>query len=303
MNRPQAAAQTTTVPPVTVQEPRTALLPLLFDSPHSGTVVPPWMQPVAPPEALATGCDAFVDELYGAAPDHGCTLVAATFPRWAIDPNRARDDIDPELLDAPWPAPVAVSDKSRSGMGLIRRLALPGVPVHGRRLTVAEVQSLIRDYYDPYHEAVGTRLDALHARFGGVWHVDCHSMKSRGNAMNVDAGQARPDFVVSDREGLTSGRDFIDCAVGTLRGLGYRVNVNDPYKGAELIRRYADPAANRHAIQIEINRALYMDETTRERHQGFDALAADLERLIIALTAFIATLCAGNVRPAAIASQ
>jgi N-formylglutamate deformylase len=112
-------------------------------------------------------------------------------------------------------------------------------------------------------------------------------MKSRGNAMNIDAGQARPDFVISDREGSTSEPGFIGCAVDTLRGLGYRVNVNNPYKGAELVRRYSNPAANRHSIQIEVNRALYMDETTRERHQGFDTLAANLEKLILALTGFI----------------
>lgn len=289
--------------PVIVHPPQGAPLPLLFDSPHSGFIVPPHMTPAAPPEALATSCDAYVDELYGRAPAHGCTLIAATFPRWMIDPNRARDDIDPELLDASWPGQINVSDKSRSGMGLIRRLALPGVPVHGRKFTVAEVEALIRDYYDPYHEAVHAHLDALHARFGGVWHVDCHSMKSRGNAMNVDADQARPDFVISDREGSTSEPGFINCAVDTLRGLGYRVNVNNPYKGAELIRRYSNPAANRHCIQIEVNRALYMDETTRERHQGFGQLAANLEQMTLALADFIATRLASDQHPTALANR
>ncbi len=288
-------------PPVIMHGPQGAPLPLVFDSPHSGFIVPPHMTPAAPPEALATSCDAYVDELYGKAPAHGCTLIAATFPRWMIDPNRARDDIDPELLAAPWPGQTVVSDKSRSGMGLIRRLALPGVPVHGRKFTVAEVEALIRDYYDPYHDAVRTQLDALHARFGGVWHVDCHSMKSRGNAMNVDAGQARPDFVISDREGSTSEPGFIGCAVDTLRGLGYRVNINNPYKGAELVRRYSNPAANRHSIQIEVNRALYMDESSRERHEGFVTLSANLERLIVALAAFI-TSRRTDARPTAIAN-
>jgi len=288
--------------PVIVRAPQGTPVPLLFDSPHSGFMVPPHMTPAAPATALATSCDAYVDELYGAATRHGCTLIAATFPRWMIDPNRARDDIDPELLDSPWPQPITVSDKSLSGMGLIRRLALPGVPVHGRKFTVAEVEALIRDYYDPYHAAVSTQLDALHARFGGVWHVDCHSMKSRGNAMNIDAGQARPDFVISDREGSTSEPGFIGCAVDTLRGLGYRVNVNNPYKGAELVRRYSNPAANRHSIQIEVNRALYMDESSRERHEGFATLAANLERLIVALAAFI-TSNRADARPTAIANQ
>lgn len=275
--------------PVIVHPPQGAPLPLLFDSPHSGYTVPPHMAPAAPPEALASSCDAFVDELYGRAPGHGCTLIAATFPRWMIDPNRALDDIDPELLDAPWPGAINMSERSRTGMGLIRRLALPGVPVHGRKLAVAEVEALIRDYYNPYHDAVRTHLDALYTRFGGVWHVDCHSMKSRGNAMNVDAGQARPDFVVSDRDGSTSAPEYIDCAVATLRDLGYKVNVNHPYKGVELVRRYSSPATNRHSIQIEVNRALYMDETTRERHKGFGKLAANLEQLIIALSGFIKT--------------
>lgn len=290
-------------PPVIVHGPQGAPLPLLFDSPHNGFVVPPHMTPAAPPEALATSCDAYVDELYAKAPGHGCTLIAATFPRWMIDPNRARDDIDPELLAAPWPGQTVVSEKSLSGMGLIRRLALPGVPVHSRKFTVAEVEALIRDYYDPYHDAVRSQLDALHARFGGVWHVDCHSMKSRGNAMNIDAGQARPDFVISDREGSTSEPGFIGCAVDTLRGLGYRVNVNNPYKGAELVRRYSNPAANRHSIQIEVNRALYMDEATRERHQGFEQLAANLERMTLALADFIAARLAGDQRPATLANS
>lgn len=290
--------QTGVVPPVIVRGPQGTPLPLLFDSPHSGFMVPPHMTPAAPAAALATSCDAFVDALYGAATRHGCTLIAATFPRWMIDPNRARDDIDPELLDAPWPGKLVVSDKSRSGMGLIRRLALPGVPVHGRKFTVAEVEALIRDYYDPYHAAVSTQLDALHRRFGGVWHVDCHSMKSRGNAMNIDAGQARPDFVISDREGTTCDPAFIDCAVGTLRGLGYRVNVNNPYKGAELVRRHSNPAANRHSIQIEVNRALYMDEAAFERNAGFAALSANLEQLIVALKAFIGTRLGDAGRPA-----
>lgn len=283
MNKRQAAAP----PPVIVQGPQGAPLPLLFDSPHSGFTFPPEMLPAAPLPALATSCDAFVDELWGKAPEHGGTLIAATFPRWLIDPNRSRDDIDPELLDAPWPGPLNVSDKSRSGMGLIRRLALPGVPVHGRRLGIAEVEGLLRNYYDPYHDAVRDQLDRLHGRFGGVWHVNCHSMKSRGNAMNVDAGQARPDFVVGTRDGSSCGGEFTDCVVATLRSLGYRVNVDDPYKGAELVRRYSNPATGRHSLQIEINRALYMDETSRERHQGFAMLEENLERLIVALADFV----------------
>jgi N-formylglutamate deformylase len=269
------------------QEPVVAPIPLVLDSPHSGTAAAPFVHPIAPVESLRSTCDAFVDELYGSAPTHGATLIAATFPRWMIDANRARDDIDLDLIDGAWPHPANPTAKSRSGMGLLRRLALPDVPMYGRKFSVAEVEALIRDYYDPYHAAVKRALDAMHARFGAVWHIDCHSMKSRGNAMNDDAGRARPDFVVSDREGTTAEAAFTEYVAQALRAVGYRVNINDPYKGAELIRAWSDPPARRHSIQIEINRSLYMDEETVVRHQGFGRLARDLGGLLEQVAAFI----------------
>jgi len=269
-------------------------LPLVFDSPHSGTQVPPYARPDAPREALMSGSDLFVDRLYAAAPRLGCALIAANFPRWLIDPNRAPDDIDVELIDGAWPAPINPGPKTLKGMGVIRRYALPGVPVYGRRLSVAEVQRLFRDHYDPYHAAVRGELDACHARFGAVWHVDCHSMKSRGNAMNDDAGRARPDVVIGDLDGRSAEPAFVACAADTLSAMGYRVNINDPYKGAQLTRAYSDPARGRHSIQIEINRALYMDEARFEPHAGFAALAGNLERLIGALADFVRRSSAGG---------
>ncbi|MCC7487240.1 MAG: N-formylglutamate amidohydrolase [Burkholderiales bacterium] len=273
--------------PYTYHGPEGEALPLVFDSPHSGTEVPPYVCPAAPREALMTGSDLFVDRLYGAAPRHGCALIAAAFPRWMIDANRAPDDLDAELIDGAWPGSINPGRKTLQGMGVIRRYALPGVPVYGRRLAVAEIQRLFREHYEPYHEAVRRELDQCHARFGAVWHVDCHSMKSRGNAMNDDPGRERPDFVVGDLEGQSAEPAFVACAVDTLAGMGYRVNVNDPYKGAYLVRAYSNPGRRRHSIQIELNRALYMDESRFEPHQGFDALARNLEILIRALAGFV----------------
>jgi N-formylglutamate deformylase len=269
--------------PFTRHAPEGKRLPLVFDSPHSGTDVPPHVQPAAPREALMTGSDLFVDRLYGAAPRHGCALIAANFPRWMIDPNRAPDDLDVELIEGTWPGPVNPGRKTLQGMGVIRRYALPDMPVYGRKLTVAEIQRLFREHYDPYHAAVKGELDECYARFGAVWHVDCHSMKSRGNAMNDDPGRERPDVVIGDLEGRSADPAFVACAADTLRGMGYRVNINDPYKGAQLIRAYSDPARQRHSIQIEVNRALYMDEERFEPHQGFDKLAGNFEKLIGAL--------------------
>jgi len=270
-----------------IREAHGAPIPLLLDSPHSGDVPAPFIQPVAPAKVLATTRDAFVDELYASAPRHGATLIAATFPRWMIDANRGRDDIDLDLVEGGWPHPVNPTGKTRSGMGLLRRLAVPGVPMYARRFTVAEVESLLRDYYDPYHRAVKAALDRLHARFGVVWHIDCHSMRSRGNAMNDDDGKDRPDFVVSDRDGATAGGGFTEHVASVLRAQGYSAGINDPYKGAELVRAYGRPAERRHSIQIEINRRLYMDEDEVVRHDGFATLAGNLDRLLGEVVAFI----------------
>jgi len=273
--------------PFLIREAEAHAIPLVLDSPHSGSQPAPFVEPIAPRVALESTRDAFVDELYATAPRHGATLIAATFPRWMIDANRARDDVDLEMIEGAWPHPVKPTAKTRSGMGLLRRLALPGVPMYSRKFTVEQVETLLRDYYDPYHAALERALDRTHARFGAVWHIDCHSMKSRGNAMNDDAGKLRPDFVVSDREGTTAAAGFTEHVAAALRAFDYDVRINDPYKGAELIRAYAKPSERRHSIQIEINRRLYMDEDAVVKHDGFDALARNLDRLLGDVAAFV----------------
>ena len=272
-----------------IREAEGHAIPLVLDSPHSGSQPAPFVTPIAPQEALESTRDAFVDELYATAPRHGATLIAATFPRWMIDANRARDDVDLELIEGAWPHPVKPTAKTRSGMGLLRRLALPGVPMYGRKFTIEQVEALLRDYYDPYHAALKRALDQTHAQFGAVWHIDCHSMKSRGNAMNDDAGKLRPDFVVSDREGTTADGGFTEHVAAALRACGYDVRINDPYKGAELIRAYGTPSERRHSIQIEINRRLYMGEDAVVKHDGFEALARNLDRLLGNVAAFVRT--------------
>ncbi len=259
-------------------KPTGPALPMVLDSPHSSQIMPPDMHCVAPPEALRSGCDAWVDELWGGALAHGATLLAADFHRTYIDANRNRLDIDPELLAEPWPEPVQVSAKSLAGMGLIRRLALPGVPMYDRLLSVAQVRHRLDAYYLPYHAQLEALLDSAWHKHGKVWHVDCHSMKSVGNAMNDDAGIARPDFVVSDRDGTSANPMFTAWVAQRFTDMGYRVSVNKPYRGAELVAAYSSPATGRHSIQIELNRKLYMDEERFERHDGFRVLQANLRK-------------------------
>ena len=258
--------------------------PLVLDSPHSWRDWPSsGTAPVASPEALWTGWDAWVDELWATAAQGRAPVLAARFQRAFIDANRARDDIDASLLASPWTEPLAPSAACDRGMGLIRRLVLPGVPLYAQPLSVQEVRARITDYYDPYHQALEGLISAAHAAFGLCVHIDCHSMKSVGNGMNIDAGKARPDMVVSNLAGRTSDPFLLRWVVQHLSSLGYRVQANHPYQGAELVRRHGRPADGRHSLQIEINRALYMNESRFERHDGFERLARDLGTLVATL--------------------
>jgi N-formylglutamate amidohydrolase len=279
-------AVTEDVPPYLLKLPTTEALPLLFDSPHSGRHYPTdWGTDLSRLD-LRLGEDAYVDELVGSAPNHGITLLTAQFPRCYIDVNREIDDVDPELLDAPWPGPTPLrpTEKSRKGLGLIRRYVVPGKTIVGHPLSVTDVRSRIDRIYVPYHQALAAQNHSLRGRFGFVWHVDWHSMKSRGNAMTPDGeGALRPDMVVGDRDGTSADPRLVDLVVGHLRDVGYRVTVNDPYKGAAIVRRYGHPSRGSSTIQIEVNRALYLDEPRVEPSAGFAKLKNSLESLMAVL--------------------
>jgi N-formylglutamate amidohydrolase len=268
-------------------DPSAPAIALVLDSPHSGTDYPADFD-YAPPRMLVRQAeDTHVETLWRSAPEFGATLIEARFPRAYIDPNRSLEDIDEALLDAPWPGPVRRSRKTEQGIGLVWRLAREGAPMYGRKLSVAEVQRRIIECYAPYHRAVAEVLDKRHREFGAVWHINCHSMPAVGDALADDPGRARADFVLGDRDGTTCAAEFTAVVADALRAMGYDVAVNDPYKGVELVRLHGRPDENRHSLQIEINRRLYMDETTLEPHHGFAGLRADLDRLLAVLHAFV----------------
>lgn len=250
--------------------------PVVFDSPHSGFAWPADWSPAASREAIRTTWDAHVDRLLEGAAEAGVPLLAATFPRAYVDVNRAEDDLDPAVLAGPWPGPLAPTDYSRRGMGLIRRLALPDVPMYDAPLAVEAVRARLERHHRPYRARLAALLDEAQAAHGRVWHLNWHSMKSRGNAMNVDAGAMRPEIVVSDRRGTTAAPGLVARIVGWFTLRGYRTLANDPYQGGDLVRTFGDPARGRSSVQVEINRSLYMDEATCEPHAGFAPLQADL---------------------------
>jgi N-formylglutamate amidohydrolase len=258
--------------------------PLVLDSPHSGVVMPADFGSIRTAAELRDGADCFIDELYRPASARGVPLLAAQFPRTYLDPNRHVGDIDPDLLAEPWPGELRPSGKARIGKSLVWRTLDDGRPLYDRRLSVAEVQARIERCHAPYHQTLRQLLDAAHARFGTVLHLNCHSMNPvSGVNGEGGAGIARADIVLGDRDGTTCAPAFTAFVREFLAARGYEVRVNDPFKGVELVRAYASPAGGRHSLQIEVNKRLYMDLATLQPHAGFGRLQTHLMELIDAL--------------------
>jgi N-formylglutamate deformylase len=268
-------------PPFDLFPPRTGSVPLVLDSPHSGTDYPEDFGAAVSLELLRRAEDSYVDELYATGPDVGATLIAARFPRSYIDPNRSLLDIDASLLEAPWPGPAIASAKTKKGIGLIWRVLDSGESIYERKLAIEEVKGRIVRYHQPYQRAVKDALDRAHEHFGGVWHLNLHSMPAvSGRISDEGPGKPRADFVLGDRDGSTCEPEFTAIVGEALRAMGYEVKVNDPYKGVELVRAFSDPKAGRHSLQVEVNRRLYMDERTRAKTADFAALKRNLEALL-----------------------
>jgi len=191
------------------------------------------------------------------------------------------------------------SRKTQLGIGLIWRVLDSGEAIYGRKLSVEEVKQRIVRFHQPYQRAVKDALDAAHEHFGGVWHINCHSMPALSGRISEEGpGKARADFVLGDRDGSTCEPQFTALVAKTLGDMGYQVKVNDPYKGVELVRAFSDPAAQRHSLQIEVNRRLYMDEGTRMKTAGFEKLRVDIERMLTVVARYAAErgshLCAAD---------
>lgn len=261
-----------------------AAVPLVLDSPHSGTTYPPDFSPAVEHGMLRTAEDTWVADLWGGALERGIPLLEARFPRSYIDVNRSLEEIDPLLLDTPWPEPLPESGKVRLGKGLIWRMLDDGTPLYNRLLSHDEVRHRIQACWQPYHDALEHMLQSVQGRFGQVWHINCHSMPSVAGAYATDKpGLVHPDIVLGDRDGTTAAPQFAEMVGNWLAKRGYSVAINDPYKGVEIVRRAGNPEQGRHSLQLELNRKLYMDETSLRPHEGFDRVRNDLNELMDAL--------------------
>lgn len=253
----------------------------VFDSPHSGTTYPADFDTILPDSILRRAEDTFVEDLYESAPAAGAALLAAHFPRSYIDANRPEDDIDLDLMDGPWTGAANPTVKSQYGQGLVWRICPPDHPIYDRKLSPQAVAHRLATYHRPYHQTLKRLLDERHRQFGAVWHVNCHSMPAVSSLNSPEGpGHPRAEFVLGDRDGTTASAAFVAVVEEALKGLGFEVKRNDPYKGVELVRAYSDPAARRHSLQIEINRKLYMDEDTFEKRPDYPAFKEAIGKLV-----------------------
>lgn len=263
-----------------IVSPARATLPLVFNSPHSGRSYPP--------EFLAASClddrairrseDTFVDDLFAPAAASGAPLLRANFPRAWLDVNREPYELDPKMFDGCLPTFANVrSVRVAGGLGTIARIVSESEEIYARQLTVDEALSRIENVYKPYHRALRQLVAGTHASFGFAVLVDCHSMPS---AVRGSQGRLRPDIVLGDRYGTSCAGELIDAAAQILSRLGYSVSRNKPYAGGFITEHYGQPGRGLHAMQIEVNRCLYMDERSLERTAGFARLSADLGHFV-----------------------
>jgi N-formylglutamate amidohydrolase len=273
-------------PPFEVVAPAEQTLPFVFASPHSGRVYPKSFLQATRLDGtvIRRSEDSFVDEIFGAAPVLGAPLLKAHFPRAFVDPNREAYELDPAMFDGPLPQFVnSRSPRVMAGLGTIARVVRDGAEIYPRKISFNEVQARIDAYYKPYHATLRGLMEATHKRFGCSVLVDCHSMPSVGGPLDQDIGATRPDIVLGDRFGTSCARRLTDMMERALAMQGFAVVRNNPYAGGFSTEHYGRPALGLHALQIEINRALYMDEERIERSAGIKRVTHAMTTLVRAL--------------------
>jgi len=275
--------------PIAVAVPRTQSIPFVFSSPHSGRNYPASFRRASSLDALTLrrSEDSFVEELFSGVVELGAPLVHALFPRAYLDANREPYELDPDMFTDPLPAHVNTrSLRVAGGLGTIARVVADGTEIYRAPLSFAEAERRIADLYMPFHEALTDFLQQTHKTFGHAILIDCHSMPSVGGPNDEDRGHDRPDIVLGDRYGTSCNRKLSEEAERILNRLGYSVNRNNPYAGGFNTEHYGQPQRGLHALQIEINRALYMDEARLERSKGFGRLKRDMARFVAELSKY-----------------
>lgn len=267
--------------------PTRQTMPVVVASPHSGSNYPTEFlaQAAVPLAALRRAEDAFVDELFSAAPSLGMPLLAARFPRSYVDANREPYELDPAMFEGPLPRPLNHrTTRVAAGLGMIPRVAASGEAIYRGRVPAETIEHRLETCWRPYHLALSGLVEQTYSRFGAALLIDAHSMPSSVSGASVSnlgprERDTRVDIVLGDNHGESCAPELVECAEHWLAARGLRVLRNQPYAGGFTTQRYGRPGLARHALQIEINRALYMDEARHERLP----LAGTVERLMAGL--------------------
>lgn len=245
--------------------------PMIFASPHSGRDYPAdfLASAVLDRQAIRSSEDAFVDHLFDAAPRCGAPLLAARAPRAFIDLNRAADELDPAVIEGIQRVPH--NPRVSSGLGVIPRVVAGGRQIYRGKLSLAEVEQRISQFWHPYHEALAELIDETRAAFGSAILIDCHSMPHEAIEAHSRPGQPRPEVVLGDRFGVAAGHAVMEQVEAAFARSGLRVVRNAPFAGAYVSQAYGRPSRGVHVVQVEIDRALYMNEARVEPLPGFGA--------------------------------
>jgi N-formylglutamate amidohydrolase len=282
--------------------PARQAFPVVVASPHSGSFYPPEFLALAavPLAALRRAEDAFVDELFRAAPDLGMPFLAARFPRSYVDANREPYELDPGMFEGPLPRPLNHrTTRVAAGLGMIPRVAASGEAIYRARVPSTEIEHRLETCWRPYHVALSMAVEQTYGLFGGAFLLDAHSMPSSSSGIGLRDREQRVDIVLGDNHGEACAPHLMDRAERYLVGQGLRVLRNQPYAGGFTTQRYGRPSLGRHALQIEINRSLYMDEARHEKLATFGVM----ERAMTGLMEDIAQHALETLLPRSLAAE
>jgi len=281
-----ASADFADVQPFSERAPAVLSVPFVYNSPHSGSHYPARFLDMIrlDPAGIRRSEDCFVDELFCGVTGLGAPLLSANFPRAYLDVNREPWELDPRMFAETLP-PFANTRSARvaGGLGTIPRIVGEGQDIYPGKLVLQEAVERIDVLYKPYHQRLRSLLMQAHAQFGRAILIDCHSMPA---SVRIGDTGLKPDFIIGDRFGSSAAPGLSEQALAILTGMGYTVAHNKPYAGGFITEHYGRPGRGLHAIQIEINRGLYMDERTYEKTAGFESLALDLRDFSARLMTF-----------------
>ncbi|MGI9523083.1 MAG: N-formylglutamate amidohydrolase [Hyphomicrobiaceae bacterium] len=285
-------------PPFDVERPTRQTSPVVFCSPHSGRIYPRTFleESQLDPLALRRSEDCYVDELLASVPAFGAPLLAARFPRAYLDVNREPYELDPELFDEPLPEFAnAQTMRVVGGLGTIARIVAENEQIYSGPISLDSAYARIDHLYKPFHATLRDLLEQTRAQFGYAILIDCHSMPSAST--NYPAA-VRPAFVIGDRYGTSCGARITRSLRDILRLQGHHAQLNRPYAGGFITEYYGRPNHAIHAVQIEINRGLYLNEGSLARSEAFcrflQIMTEIIERIVVQLPAAVESRAAAE---------